>query len=55
MLQSIIIFIHFRFRDTYLAFGGGCDPHEVFRRFRGRDPTPESFIRYLRLKKQTNL
>ncbi|XP_073999508.1 oligopeptidase A [Rhodnius prolixus] len=33
-----------RFRDTFLAFGGSCHPSEVFRRFQGRDPTPEAFI-----------
>ncbi|KAK9502973.1 hypothetical protein O3M35_011644 [Rhynocoris fuscipes] len=33
-----------RFRDTFLSFGGGCHPSEVFRRFQGRDPTPETFI-----------
>ncbi|XP_075224598.1 uncharacterized protein LOC142326199 [Lycorma delicatula] len=38
-----------RFRDTYFAFGGSCDPHEIFRRFRGRDPSPQAFVRYLKL------
>ncbi|XP_039284779.1 probable cytosolic oligopeptidase A [Nilaparvata lugens] len=38
-----------RFRGTYLEFGGGCDPHEVFRRFRGRDPSPNAYLRYLGL------
>ncbi|XP_032896121.1 probable cytosolic oligopeptidase A [Amblyraja radiata] len=27
-----------RFRDTVLSLGGGTDPKEVFRMFRGRDP-----------------
>ncbi|KAH9514402.1 hypothetical protein Btru_025153 [Bulinus truncatus] len=31
-----------RFRDTYLSLGGGAPASEVFRRFRGRDPTPDS-------------
>ncbi|XP_054285847.1 oligopeptidase A [Macrosteles quadrilineatus] len=38
-----------RFRDTYLAFGGSCPPGEVFRRFRGRDPSPEAFLKHLGL------
>ncbi|XP_037798233.1 oligopeptidase A-like [Penaeus monodon] len=31
-----------RFCDTFLALGGGCHPGEVFRRFRGRDPSPDA-------------
>uniref|UniRef100_A0A1B6FE92 oligopeptidase A n=1 Tax=Cuerna arida TaxID=1464854 RepID=A0A1B6FE92_9HEMI len=38
-----------RFRDTYLAFGGSCPPGEVFRRFRGRDPSSEAYLKYLGL------
>ena len=30
-----------RFRDTVLALGGGVDPNNVFKRFRGREPSPE--------------
>ncbi|CAL4088734.1 unnamed protein product, partial [Meganyctiphanes norvegica] len=33
-----------RFRDTFLSLGGGCHPSEVFRRFRGRDPSPEALL-----------
>uniref|UniRef100_A0A023EZR5 Putative oligopeptidase n=1 Tax=Triatoma infestans TaxID=30076 RepID=A0A023EZR5_TRIIF len=33
-----------RFRDTFLAFGGSCHASEVFRRFQGRDATPEAFL-----------
>uniref|UniRef100_A0A0A9ZFU9 Oligopeptidase A n=3 Tax=Lygus hesperus TaxID=30085 RepID=A0A0A9ZFU9_LYGHE len=36
-----------RFRDTFLGFGGSVDPSEVFRRFQGRDPTPEAFIKHV--------
>ncbi|ELU16982.1 hypothetical protein CAPTEDRAFT_224112 [Capitella teleta] len=37
-----------RFRDTYLSLGGGVAAGEVFRRFRGRDPTQEALLkRYL--------
>ena len=35
-----------RFRDTVLALGGGTHPSEVFRMFRGRDPSPEPLLRH---------
>lgn len=35
-----------RFRDTVLAMGGGKHPSEVFRAFRGRDPSPEALLRH---------
>ncbi|XP_042227091.1 probable cytosolic oligopeptidase A [Homarus americanus] len=31
-----------RFRSTFLSLGGGCHPSEVFRSFRGRDPSPDA-------------
>jgi oligopeptidase A len=35
-----------RFRDTVLASGGGMPPGEVYRAFRGRDPSPEALLRH---------
>ena len=35
-----------RFRDTVLALGGGLEPLEVFRQFRGRAPTEEALLRH---------
>ena len=35
-----------RFRDTVLSLGGGTHPSEVFRAFRGRDPSPEPLLRH---------
>ncbi|KAL8515877.1 hypothetical protein ACS0TY_014541 [Phlomoides rotata] len=35
-----------RFRETILALGGGKSPNEVFMEFRGREPTPDAFLRY---------
>jgi oligopeptidase A len=35
-----------RFRDTVLALGGGKAPAEVFREFRGRDPSTEPLLRH---------
>jgi oligopeptidase A len=35
-----------RFRDTVLALGGGKHPSEVYRLFRGRDPTPDALLRH---------
>lgn len=40
-----------RFRDTFLALGGSCHPNEVFRKFRGRDPSPRALLKSLGLKK----
>ncbi|KAL6563661.1 hypothetical protein OROGR_002620 [Orobanche gracilis] len=36
----------YKFRDTILALGGGKSPNEVFMEFRGREPTPDAFLRY---------
>ncbi|XP_029849142.2 probable cytosolic oligopeptidase A [Ixodes scapularis] len=33
-----------RFRETFLELGGSCEGSEVFRRFMGRDPSPESLL-----------
>mmetsp|Transcript_12074 Transcript_12074/g.26415 ORF Transcript_12074/g.26415 Transcript_12074/m.26415 type:complete len:181 (+) Transcript_12074:2066-2608(+) len=35
-----------RFRKTVLALGGGVEPMEVYRRFRGREPTPDALLRH---------
>jgi len=35
-----------RFRETVLGMGGGQHPSEVFRAFRGRDPSPEALLRH---------
>lgn len=35
-----------KFRETVLALGGGKSPLEVFVEFRGREPSPEAFLRY---------
>lgn len=40
-----------RYRDTFLALGGSCHPSKVFRKFRGRDPSPKALLRSLGLKK----
>jgi oligopeptidase A len=40
-----------RFRDTVLSLGGGKHPSEVFRMFRGRDPSPEALLRHSGLLK----
>lgn len=39
-----------RYKDTFLALGGSCDPNTVFRRFRGRDPTPKALLKSLAFK-----
>jgi oligopeptidase A len=35
-----------KFRDTVLALGGGVPPMEVFKLFRGREPSPEALLRH---------
>jgi len=35
-----------RFRDTVLALGGSQPPMDVFRAFRGREPSPEALLRH---------
>ncbi|XP_028911008.1 probable cytosolic oligopeptidase A isoform X2 [Ornithorhynchus anatinus] len=34
-----------RYRDTVLSLGGSISPQEVFRKFRGRDPSPDALLR----------
>ena len=38
-----------RFRNTFLTYGGTLHPSEVFRRFRGRDPSPKALLKSLGL------
>ena len=35
-----------RFRDTVLALGGGVAPLEVFKAFRGREPSTTALLRH---------
>jgi oligopeptidase A len=43
-----------RLRNTLLALGGGTDPAEVFRLFRGRAPSIVPLLRHLGLSKAAN-
>lgn len=49
--QDIVV-IGKRYKETFLAHGGGCHPSEVFRRFRGRDPSPNALLYNLGLSKK---
>lgn len=40
-----------RFRDTVLALGGSLHPMEVFKQFRGREPSTEALLRHSGLLK----
>ena len=40
-----------KFRGTVLEMGGGRHPSQVFRDFRGRDPSPEALLRHSGLLK----
>jgi oligopeptidase A len=35
-----------RYRDTVLAMGGGTHPMEVFKKFRGREPSPNALLKH---------
>jgi len=35
-----------KFRETVLSLGGGVAPMEVFKLFRGREPSPEALLRH---------
>ncbi|MCA9053735.1 MAG: M3 family peptidase, partial [Planctomycetaceae bacterium] len=35
-----------RFRETVLSLGGSRHPMEIFRDFRGREPSPEALLRH---------
>lgn len=48
-MNQDILTISRRYRDTFLATGGACHPSEVFRRFRGRDPSPHALLNNLGL------
>lgn len=41
-----------RFKSTFLTYGGTLQTNEVFRRFRGRDPSPKALLHNLNLVKQ---
>ena len=34
-----------RFRESFLALGGGVDPMKVFKDFMGREPSTEALLR----------
>ncbi|XP_037805636.1 oligopeptidase A [Lucilia sericata] len=42
-----------RFKDTFLSSGGTIPTAEVFRRFRGRDPSVEALLRSLDIYRET--
>lgn len=48
--EKLLLEVGKRFRDTYLSLGGSCHPGEVFRRFRGRDPSHKAILAMLGLK-----
>lgn len=50
-VESEFVEVGKRFRNTFLTYGGTLHPSEVFRRFRGRDPSPKALIKSLGLNK----
>jgi oligopeptidase A len=49
--ESDFVEVGKRFRNTFLNYGGTLHPSEVFRRFRGRDPSPKALLKSLGLNK----
>lgn len=43
--EDTIVTLGNRFRETVLALGGSVAPAEVFKMFRGRDPSTEALLR----------
>lgn len=54
-VESEFLEVGKRFRNTFLTFGGTLHPSEVFRRFRGRDPSPKALLKSLGLNKVKSL
>lgn len=48
--QAALMEIGQRFRDTVLSLGGSRHPMQVFKRFRGREPSPEALLRHRGLR-----
>ncbi len=44
--EAEIVAIGRKFRNTVLSLGGGTHPADVFRLFRGKDPSPEALLRH---------
>lgn len=38
-----------RYRETFLSVGGTYSTREIFRKFRGRDPSPKALLKNLEL------
>lgn len=53
--KQIIKEIGSRYRDTFLALGGSYPTHEIFRKFRGRDPNPKALLTNLGLNVKTKI
>jgi len=47
-----ILDVGLRLRDTILSLGGSQDPMEIYRNFRGRQPTTDALLRHSGLKKE---
>ncbi|CAK9828731.1 Probable cytosolic oligopeptidase A [Anthophora retusa] len=43
-----------RYRETFLSTGGTYSVREIFRKFRGRDPTPKALLKYFGLDVKCN-
>lgn len=44
-----------RYRETFLAVGGSYPASEIFRKFRGRDPSPKALLKSLKLDQKAQM
>ena len=51
-VEAAVVALGCRFRDTVLSMGGGKHPVEVFRAYRGRDPSVTHLLRHSALLMQ---
>lgn len=42
-----------RYRETFMGLGGSCRPEQVFRKFRGRDPSPKALLKTIKTSQVT--
>jgi oligopeptidase A len=49
-LEFLKVAVAFRFRSTFLSLGSSLPAAEIFRQFRGRDPSHEALLLSLGLK-----
>uniref|UniRef100_A0A336M3W8 CSON011765 protein n=1 Tax=Culicoides sonorensis TaxID=179676 RepID=A0A336M3W8_CULSO len=49
--EADVIKVGHRFKDTFLSLGGSCKPQQLFRKFRGRDPSLKALLKTIESNK----